>query len=281
MKKISILTLLAVLAGLAFTSCKEDTQPRLESPTEFKLNTPPMADQTYLVEEGGSIMFSCSQANYGLGTTPTYQIEVSDTEGFDKYVPVEYTTTNTNMTIPAEPFAMAVCSLYEWVDPEAVVAKPLYVRCISSIPNASDNYTIASNVVKLENVLVYFAVKLPDNIYLIGQPQGWDINNGSMPLAETEIGSKIYKGTYNIAAGDFQFRFYDELGNWDWFSIGAQDEDATVAISLASGEYTGQCFYDPATEKAGKGGWECPDWGGGDLEMTVNLNNKTVVFKAL
>ena len=31
---------LPVLLGACFTSCKEDTQPRLEVPTEFVLNTP-------------------------------------------------------------------------------------------------------------------------------------------------------------------------------------------------------------------------------------------------
>lgn len=281
MKKISFLALLTVLLGFTFTSCKEDTEPRLQVPTEFVLNTPEFAHQLYYVEEGGSINFSCSQANYGLGTTPTYQLEVSNSKDFEKTELVNYTTQIAAMTIPAEPFAKAVCALYGWEDPEEVEAVPLYVRCVSSIANGAEMYTIKSNVVELDNVLVYFAVELPDAIYLIGAPQGWNISDDSMPIYETEIGSRIYKGTYNIPENQFQFRFYDELGDWNWFSIGAQDEDNAVDITLTDGEYAGQCFYDPATEKAGKGAWNVADWGGGDVEITVNLNNNTVVFQEL
>lgn len=279
MKKISILAALAVSLTMAFTSCKEDTQPRLDYPTEFQLNRPPFADQLYLVEEGGSINFTCSQANYGMATTPTYQIEVSGTEDFATYAAVDYTTTNADMIIPAEPFAIAVCSALGWEAPNQLETVPLYVRCVSTVPNAPEGYTIKSNVIKLDQVRVYFAVKLPDVIWLIGQPGGWDINSTAMPLNETEPGSKIYKGEYEINAGDFQFRFYDEIGNWDWFSIGSQDEDSPVQITFTDGIYTGGCFYDPATEKAGKGSWQCETWPGGMLEMTVNLNNLTVVFQ--
>ncbi len=47
---------------------------------------------------------------------------------------------------------------------------------------------------------------------------------------------------------------------------------------MANGSYSGACFYDPDTEKAGKGSWSVPDWAGGDVSMTVNLNDLTVEF---
>ena len=281
MKKISILTALLVIFTMAFTSCKEDTQPRLEYPTEFVLNRPPLADQLILVEAGGSIEFSVSQANYGLATTPTYQIQVSLTEDFAEYRTVDYSTTNAQLTVPAEPFAIAVCELTGWQDPAEVEAVPVYVRCTSTVPNAAPEYNITSNVVKLDQVKVYFAVKLPDAIYVIGQCSGWDINNDAMALWETEPGSLIYKGTITVPAGEFQFRFYDQLGNWDWFSIGSQDDDAPINITFTDGQFTGACFYDPATEKAGKGSWQDTTWPGGDLEITLNLNSKTVVFQQM
>ncbi|MCD8386124.1 MAG: hypothetical protein LUD17_04440, partial [Bacteroidales bacterium] len=81
-------------------------------------------------------------------------------------------------------------------------------------------------------------------------------------------------------AGEFQFRFYSKLGDWNYNSIGSQDDDAPVDISawMANGSYSGACFYDPDTEKAGKGSWSVPDWAGGDVSMTVNLNDLTVEF---
>lgn len=279
MKKISILAALVAIFTLSFTSCKEDTQPRLDYPTEFVLNRPAFADQLYMVLQEGSIEFSCSQADYGLATTPDYQLEVSDTEDFANYRTVDYTTTSARMTIPAEPFATAVCEVYGWQDAEQVQAVPVYVRCVSSIANADEKYTITSNVIKLDQVLVYFAVKMPDAIYIVGQPQGWDINSKAMPLYETEPGSLIYKGTYEIEEGQFQFRFYDELGSWDFYSIGSQDADSPMAITFTDGQYSGDCFYDPTTKGAGKGAWQCDSWAGGQLEMTVNLKTKKVVFQ--
>lgn len=279
MKKISILTALVALLTLTFTSCKEDTQPRLDYPTEFVLNRPAFADQLYMVMQGGSIQFTCSQADYGLATTPTYQLQVSDTEDFVNYRDVDYTTTDARMTIPAEPFATAVCEVFGWTDASQVEPVPVYVRCISAIPNASEKYTITSNTILLNQVLVYFAVKMPDAIYIVGQPQGWKVDQPTMPLYETEPGSLIYKGTYEIEEGKFQFRFYDELGDWNFYSIGAQDDDSPVNITFTDGEYAGDCFYDPSTKGAGKGAWQCDSWPGGQLEMTVNLKTKKVVFQ--
>ena len=48
MKKISIIASLLLLLGIGVSGCKEDTQPRLEIPTEFVLNTPPAAEQLYI-----------------------------------------------------------------------------------------------------------------------------------------------------------------------------------------------------------------------------------------
>ncbi len=281
MKKLSIIAALILALTVGFTSCKEDTTPRLEIPTEFVLNTPPFSNMEYLVEQGGSISFTCSQANYGLATTPEYQIQVSKTEDFKEFKTVEYTTTMAKMTIPAEAFSLAVCELYGWDDPEKVTTVPLYVRCTSHIKNtaADSEYNITSNVIKLNQVKVYFAVKLPDAIYLIGQPQGWKVTEGTWPIYETEPGSRIYKGAYEIPAGQFQFRFYDELGDWDFYSIGSQDPDNTKDITMTNGTYTGDCFYDPATKGAGKGGWQISGWEGGMVEITVNLNSMTVVFQ--
>lgn len=290
MKKISFLAAMLMLLGISFTSCKEDTQPRLSEPTEFVLNTPAMANQLYIISSTSTIDFTVSQANYGLATTPTYQIQLSDTEDFEKYETVEFSTTSAKISVPGEAFSIAACTLFGYSSKTECENNPrtIYVRAISSIANASDAYTITSNVIKLAQVQPYFAIKLPDVIYLVGQPQGWkwaDADESAkfaMPVPETEIGSKIYQATYYINAGDFQFRFYDEYSDdkpWDWYSIGAQDEDNPVEISFTNGVYSGPCFYDPNTSAAGKGSWQCSSWAGGNLKMTVNLNDLKVSFE--
>lgn len=272
---------MVMVMGLTFTSCKQDTQPRISVPTEFKLNRPAFADQLYLVQPGGSIEFTCSQANYGLATTPVYSIQVSDTESFALCEDVDFQTQNATIIVPAEAFSMAVCRLFGYEHEDQCVDNPraVYVRAVSSISSGSDALTITSNVVKLDQVQVYFAIPVRDAIYAVGQPWGWDINSDVAPVYETEPGSLIYKGTLDVPAGEFQFRFYDELGSWDNFSIGAQDDDSPVDITFVDGQYSGECFYNPAVAKSGKGAWQCPTWQGGQVEVTVNLNTLTIVFQ--
>lgn len=116
-------------------------------------------------------------------------------------------------------------------------------------------------------------------LYVVGKPQGWDINSDAMWIQETESGSNIYKGTLAIQTGDFQFRFYSALGNWDEYSVGSQDEDANVDITFSDGVYTGPVVtYDAATGTLGKGNWQDTSWQAGYVEVEVNLNDNTITM---
>lgn len=231
--------MLAALFSLTFTSCKEDTQPRLQQPTDFVLNIPPMAENLYELKADGTVEFTVSQADYGLATTPLYQVEVAKSDAEDaEWVAVESTTTLAKISCPGEAFAMAVCNAYGYDSNETFSDEviPVFVRVHSWIPNAEYS-SIYSNVIELKQVKPYFAIKLPRTIYLVGDCQGWSIGDGSWPLIETAAESNVYEGIYTIEAGKFQFRFYSALGDWENNSIGAQDEDATVDISFTDGVY--------------------------------------------
>lgn len=265
---------LAVLLSTAFTSCKEDTQPRLERPTEFVLNTPALADNTYVLSATDGVELSVSQADYGMGIVPTYTVEVATKEDKSdaKVLPEAYTSAR--FTVPGESLSLAMCEQLGYVSEETFSSTPVpvYVRVISSVAGC-DYATIASNWVELKSVQPYFAVKLPDNIWVIGQCTGWDIASSSMMLTETEVESRIYQGTFEIPAGQFQFRFYDELGDWASWSIGAQDADNPVEISFSDGVYEGPAYLGGAGDEKGKGSWQVTDWAGGTVKMTVNLSN--------
>ncbi|MBO4996001.1 MAG: SusE domain-containing protein [Muribaculaceae bacterium] len=284
MKNISLITTLMIIMGIAMTGCKDDTQPRLNTPSEFVLNTPALANQLYIITESSHIDFTMSQPNYGVGCVPNYQIYVSDTQDFANAVEVDYVTTDAAMSVPGEKFSTAICTLFGYDDPENFDSKPrpVYVRAKAWMENAPYS-EILSNVVCLAQVSPYFAVKLPDAIYLVGQPNGWNTNT-SMPIYETEIGNRIYQGVIDVNANEFQFRFYDEFNPdapWDWNSIGSQDGDSPKTIAFTDGIYDGPCFYDPNTKNAGKGSWEVPDFPGGKVKITVNLAKKTVVFELM
>lgn len=289
--------------GASMTSCKSDTQPRLDQPTEFVLNTPPMANQTYILTEGADsqseITLTVSQPDYGLGVVTSYEVQVCNSEEFteavydeeDKLVtPANYQsllTVNTQATIvcSAYDFSVAVNALdgikTEEDKPKFTgEARDVYVRVRAFIPNC-DYSSIFSNVIKL-NVQPYFAVRAPGKLYVIGDVSGWDINNGSVYLSEPDngIGSNVFSGTINFTAEQAAngFRFYTELGKWGddgkLPSIGSNaDNDDNLAVALdENGAYSGNCV-------AGKGNWNITNWTGGDIRITVDLNEMKVYFE--
>lgn len=286
MKKSVILAVMAMLLGFTFTSCKEDTQPRLSTPTNFVLNTPPMADQLYVMNVNTAINLTVSQPNYGVATTPMYQVEIAKTaDGFEKgeYKTLSSTTTSAKITVAGEEFCIAMCELWGYTSPDNFddSPRPVYVRVHAWVDNAEYS-SIYSNVIELKQVKPYLAVKVPDTIQLVGQPEGWSAAyNADWLLYETVPESRVYQGTFEIPEGQFQFRFYDQFDAaepWDWYSIGAQDADNPVDIAMTDGNYSGDLFYDPATKGAGKGSWQIPNWPGGTVKMTVNLKTKKVDF---
>ena len=309
MKKISIFATLLMVLGLGMSSCKEDTQPRLSAPTEFVLNTPPAAEQLYIFRANdknqslNDIEFTVSQPNYGLGCVPDYQVQVAkskaDFEAWDALISengnedpanpflgtdgnplvstLETIFTTAKMTVSGDVFSGGVNAVYglneENYNGEAV---PVAVRVHAWLPNA--NYSsIFSNIIELPQVSSYIPIAGPGEIYLVGEPQGWNVSESDMKLIETEIGSKVYYGVFDIPEGKFTFRFYKELGDWESWSIGAQDDDNAVDISFTDGKYSGPVFMSAGGgDKKGKGSWACAGWEGGKLEVVLNLNDMTI-----
>lgn len=289
MKKISLMMALMLILGATFTSCKEDTQPRLEQPTEFVLNTPPMANETYILTENdgaaSQIYLTVSQPNYGLGTVTSYEVQLSKTEDFAAYQSLLTVNTQAQITCDGYEWSVAQNALNGIIDEDDAdkfVLQPedVYVRVRAFIPNC-DYSSICSNVIKL-SVQPYFAVRAPGKLYIIGDVSGWDINNGAMYLSEPQngIGSKIYSGEIEISAGQAAngFRFYTELGNWGdngaLPSIGSNPDDGNnLSISMDENNYySGPCV-------AGKGNWNISNWEGGMMKMTVDLNEMKVYFE--
>lgn len=308
MKNKLIIASVALLGVAGFTACTMDTEPRLDAPTEFVLNTPPMANNLYVFDCNASgvsqndITFTVSQPNYGVATTPTYTVQLARSEadfakwdqqqadgdesnetvdGLPLTVMVDGSTTDAKITFDGEVFCNAVNQLYGLTLANVKDAPhPVAVRVHAALAAASYS-AIWSNAI-LINVRSYIK-PVTDKIWIVGACQGWDIAKEDMVLEETEIGSKIYVGDYNIPAGQFQFRFYDELGDWDAFAIGSQYDDNPIAVEgVTDGELpedgiTVPC-YQSQKGKPAKGSWQIDGWRGGKVHFEVNLNDNTVTF---
>lgn len=283
---------LMMLVGIASTSCKRDTQPRLEQATEFVLNTPPFASNTLVLDEEGTFNLTCSQPNYGPSVVASYAVEAcleDPAVNPEANTMMLATTTNlANMTLPAKDLALAMCQLMGAVNEETADKydanpRPVWVRAIASVVGA-DYSQVASNWVKLESVQPFFAVPVPGKLWLIGKVTGWDIKAPTPEYILTEaddaIGSKIYSGIFPFsdeeAAGGF--RFFLEIGNWDNLEVqigSAEPNFWEERINLdENGAFSGDCVY-------GQGNWDIMNHTGGDIKLTVDLNTMKVYFETV
>ncbi len=319
-KIFNIIAALACVGSL-FTACEESqdlTDPKAQQPVDNNfLNTPPTANYQYDLSATESVTLTLSQPDYGVATIPTYAVQLSLDPEFDgvpaqwryngtestpqNYIELPSTYNTTTISIAAREIADAIngCRGYNQLSQlqEADYTDydgPVYLRIRAYFAGASDDifdlYNVVSNAVKLNYVKAYPTIRVPGFIYLVGAPEGWSgptpgnaehYENWKLFEADDKIGSQIYSATFDIPAGQFQFRFYSALQDWDFNSIGSQDGDSPVDIALNdNGIYSGSCVVG-AGKGEGKGSWQIPGWEGGEVTITVNTKAKTVEFKKI
>ena len=291
MKKLNYI-LFSLLALLFVTSCEEpqDENPVMQTPTKFVLNNPVMQSQYIELNPTMTVKFTCSQPNYGYASATKYYAQVAlSQDGFatdSTYAEVNETpyTNCSDIQVSGEELAQAINKLRGVVSEETyedLPAAPIYVRLRAEIPGAKEASAITSNVVVLEQVKVYYSVKLPGYIFLVGNCTGWtgpEEGNAAfyeqykLMEAEDAIGSKIYTGTFEVEAGKATFRFYRKLKGWDTvdedgniYSLGLiVDDNATDVAFDENGIFSSALVH-------GKGSLNFPDWQGGKMKMTVDL----------
>ncbi len=287
MKKFSYILFGLLGLLMAATACEEpaDENPVLQKPTKFELNTPVMSTQYIELTATSTIKLTCSQPDYGYAAAANYYAQIALSEdGFNNEATYKEINENpytdcANIELVGEEVAIAICNLRGITTEEGYTDEParkIYVRLRAEIPGDPETSSIVSNVVVLEQVKGYFALKLPGYIYLIGDCGGWtgpDAGNAASLAgwrlfeAADAIGSKVYTGTFQIEAGKATFRFYTELTGWDGgASVGAQVEDNPVVCEMEGGIYSGLAV-------AGKGSFQFPTWEGGLMKITVDLAN--------
>ena len=178
----SLLVPAVALAVLPFmTSCETDTDsnPTLQHPTSFVLNTPAYAESNvYDLANSESLNLTTTQPDYGFPVVTTYEVQVSLNEAFKdvtgaevpegvNYATLMSTYTQANMNVSAEELNNTIVSLYQkdnnGGDPsgKTLVA---FVRLAAHIANAPNSYCY-SNVIQLP-VRVSYIATMPTSVYV-------------------------------------------------------------------------------------------------------------------
>lgn len=197
MKKITFFMSL-FMGLLLFTSCEkdDDSNPTLQEPTTFVLNTPALAGSIYDLANSEGIRLTCSQPDYGYTAATTYKVQVALNEADfaeeGKFETLASTYQTASMLVAKDELAASITTLLlnaGRVEADFPLTTPVYIRLQASLNESTG--IINSNVVKLNSVRTAFAlppVTLPTHIYMIGSycDWSWDKSLELVPVNSTE-----------------------------------------------------------------------------------------------
>lgn len=253
MKKLSFILSLPVLALVSLSSCKADSDPKIDTTTDFEfvLNTPPLATQFIDLSTNGNLQFTVSQPNYGVTVKPTYGLEISlnpdftpitdepviDEEGESHDVPGIYSLTLDSQLAGILKFKMSdmaagINELNGVINEESYTGDylgPVYVRATASVGSglAADKTATVSNTVVLSQVQGY--ASFPSTELLLSVPggaNGWNHLPQILYIGDNESGAMTFKG-FAVVSGEFKVTDGDwgnEPGETPYGNWGASDE---------------------------------------------------------
>ena len=189
MKNIIKSALLVVMSLFLMTACSDDndSNPTIQSPTEFKLNTPALQNTPIDLANSSKIMLTCSQPNYGYTASVQYTVQVATDENMTDAVELSETSTSAKVAINASSLASALTNIYvekgktEADFPMDVKAYfRLKANIVTSNGNVVEGTEILSNVVSLNKIHLLFSlppVNLPSHVYAVGSFCDWKWDN--------------------------------------------------------------------------------------------------------
>ena len=189
MKNIIKSALLVVMSLTLMTACSDDndSNPTIQSPTEFKLNTPALENTPIDLANSSKIILTCSQPNYGYTASVQYTVQVATDENMTDAVELSETSSSAKVAIDAASLASTLTNIYvqkgktEADFPMDVKAYfRLKANIVTSNGNVVEGTEILSNVVSLNKIHLLFSlppVNLPSHIYVVGNFCDWKFDN--------------------------------------------------------------------------------------------------------
>lgn len=259
MKKILFASLLGVLT-LGFFSCEDDndSNPVVQQPSGFELNTPALAGNVYDLERTDSISFTYSQPDYGYTAAVSYYAQVSltdtwenpaDEEAAPVFVELDGFVNKAEYKAAANLVDRAIMQMGEYAEEDVPETLTIYVRMRAVLYSG---YECFSNTIQLTVAPYYTELSEaePEMWYLVGgciADGSWDntadgigVNLVPMSLvagyeynASTGKGLLTYTGYFLANQG---FKLVMTPGGWDnqWGNSGADGIDNPVKNDGAS-----------------------------------------------
>ena len=249
MKKLNIMMLL--LLGMFFiVSCDSDrdSNPTLQQPTTFVLNTPAYAtSNVYDLENSQSIELTCSQPDYGYTAAVTYAVQVSlvndfETEGAYDVLPSTYFTAK--MDVNASELAVVATELSGQQEENFPIITKIYIRLKAALGNGAG--VTYSNSIELAKVRLHYAldpVVPPTNMYINGSFVDWDWAK-AVEMVPTHSNPGTFWGIVYIPEGA-EFKL-NSSKSWDGQPIGV---NATLNDNAGAG------LSGEDNIKVSNGGW--------------------------
>lgn len=240
MKKIFSYALMMIATTVAFTSCEDDhdSNPVIETPTEFTINNPAVGDAVVDLDKSKTFNLTWSQPKFTSMDAPVsahYQVQISPTGTFERefdtgrtldenkgcdYASIEETFTSCNADIPTKDIAKALQRVMRWEEDKVPATFEAKMRVRAFVSNASQeivSQVVSSNTIGFKCAPTYVELKDIDAImwYLVGNMFGakWgsDIGVDALPMFKIPA----YEYNKKTGAGEIEYINYFTSGEYN------------------------------------------------------------------
>lgn len=240
MKKIFSYALMMIATTVAFTSCEDDhdSNPVIETPTEFTINNPAVGDAVVDLDKSKTFNLTWSQPKFTSMNAPVsahYQVQISPTGTFERefdtgrtldenkgcdYASIEETFTSCNADIPTKDIAKALQRVMRWEEDKVPATFEAKMRVRAFVSNASQEIVsevVSSNTIDFKCAPTYVELKDIDAImwYLVGNMFGakWgsDIGVDALPMFKIPA----YEYNKKTGAGEIEYINYFTSGEYN------------------------------------------------------------------
>lgn len=252
MKNIFKTGLMLLCAAGLFAACEDDndSNPTLQMPTSFTLNTPAVsANNVVDLANSSTVNLTCTQPDYGgMPLQVQYTIEMSTKADMSDAVTLTPNAPySAKIALDGNTVASTLTTLelnQGKTEADFPMTIPVYFRAVANLYNSAskqlvENSEVKSNIVSLQKVRLAYslpAVTAPDVLYVTGSGTDWDWNkcqtmvevNGSRDNENTTV-----KFWHMVWIDDSGIKF-NTAKAWDGNDVGFAGITVDAASELGS-----------------------------------------------